>query len=121
MPTADNPLSCDEPQTDSAPAYTATGVRLMSPSFFADGTKFIEPLKCDKCGDHTYAIHRTPHPYSARRNPDIPVSQVRSSNAAIAKSPMMLTAIEWDDRLGSDQVEESTHERATDDLLTGCI
>jgi hypothetical protein len=31
-------------------------------SFFADGTKFIEPIECDKCGEKAYAMRRTPHP-----------------------------------------------------------
>jgi ribosomal protein L33 len=43
----------------------------MSPSFFADGTKFFEPLKCDKCGDHAYVIRRTPHP-------DIPRAEIQT-------------------------------------------
>jgi predicted RNA-binding Zn-ribbon protein involved in translation (DUF1610 family) len=42
----------------------------MSPSFFADGTKFIEPLKCHKCGDHAYVIRCTSHP-------DIPRAEIQ--------------------------------------------
>jgi hypothetical protein len=29
--------------------------------FFADGTKFVEPIEC-KCGEKAYVIRRTPHP-----------------------------------------------------------
>jgi DNA-directed RNA polymerase subunit RPC12/RpoP len=31
-------------------------------SFFADGTTFIEPIKCGKCGNKAYGTRRTPHP-----------------------------------------------------------
>jgi Zn ribbon nucleic-acid-binding protein len=35
----------------------------MSLSFFADGTTFVEPIECDKCGAKAYVIRRAPHPH----------------------------------------------------------
>jgi hypothetical protein len=35
----------------------------MSLSFFADGTTFVEPIECDKCGAKACVIRRAPHPH----------------------------------------------------------
>jgi hypothetical protein len=34
----------------------------MPHAFFADGSKFVDPIKCNKCGEKAYAIRRAPHP-----------------------------------------------------------
>jgi predicted RNA-binding Zn-ribbon protein involved in translation (DUF1610 family) len=30
--------------------------------FFADGTEFVEPIDCTRCGQKAYLVRRTPHP-----------------------------------------------------------
>jgi hypothetical protein len=43
----------------------------MAPPFFADGTEFIEPIACAKCGDSAYITRRAPHF-------DIPHAEIRT-------------------------------------------
>jgi hypothetical protein len=56
-------------ETKCAPACAAAE-RPMT-RFFADGTKFIEPIACVKCQEHAYLIRRAP-------DPDIPGNEIHT-------------------------------------------
>jgi len=51
-----------------APACAARECNLMS---FADGSKLIESIPCEKCGENTYAVWRAPHRKMADLKVDI--------------------------------------------------
>jgi hypothetical protein len=49
--------------------------------FFADSSKFIEPIECDKCGESVYVIRRALHP-------DIPHVEIQTFQCPICGHQM---------------------------------